>query len=101
MVLNGHPTQRLAHNLNVCFPSIESKALIHLLRMICRSLPGLSACPTTSVEPSHVLLAIGRTVEESHSAVRFGLMRGNTGKDVVWGIDQVTQSIQKLNTLIL
>ena len=100
VILNGHPTKRLAHNLNVCFPGIESKALIHLLKDEL-SISAGSACTTTSVEPSHVLLAIGRTVEESHSAVRFGLMRGNTGKDVVWGIDQVTQSIQKLNTLIL
>jgi len=99
VILNGHPTKRLAHNLNVCFPGIESKALVHLLKDELSISVG-SACTTTSVEPSHVLLAIGRTVEESHSAVRFGLMRGNTGKEVVWGIEQVTQSIQKLNTLI-
>ena len=98
VMLNGHPTQRLAHNLNICFPGIESKALIHLLRDDL-SISAGSACTTTSVEPSHVLLAIGRTVEESHTAVRFGLGRGNTVEEMEWGIEHVTQNIQKLNAL--
>lgn len=98
VMLNGHPTKRLAHNLNVCFPGIESKALIHLLRDDL-SISAGSACTTTSVEPSHVLLAIGRTVEKSHSAVRFGLGRGNLEKEVNWAIEKLTESIQKLNAL--
>ena len=98
VMLNGHPTKRLAHNLNVCFPGIESKALIHLLREDL-SISAGSACTTTSVEPSHVLLAIGRTVEKSHSAVRFGLERGNLEKEVNWAIEKLTESIQKLNAL--
>jgi len=81
VLLNGHPSKRLAHNLNVCFPGIESKALIHLLKDDLAISAG-SACTTTSVEPSHVLLAIGRTIEESHSAVRFGLGRGNTEEEI-------------------
>jgi len=63
-----------AHNLNVIFPGIESKALIYSLKNDIAISAG-SACTTTSVEPSHVLLAIGRTVEQSHTAVRFGLGR--------------------------
>jgi cysteine desulfurase len=97
VVLNGHPSKRLAHNLNVCFPGIESKALIHLLRNDL-SISAGSACTTTSVEPSHVLLAIGRTVEESHSAVRVGLGRGNTEGDMKGAIKRFTESIQKLNS---
>jgi len=98
VMLNGHPTQRLAHNLNVCFQGIESKALIHLLRDDL-SISAGSACTTTSVEPSHVLLAIGRTVEESHSAVRFGLERASREKDIEWAIERVISVIQKLNLL--
>lgn len=98
VMLNGHPSKRLAHNLNVCFPGIESKALIHLLRDDL-SISAGSACTTTSVEPSHVLLAIGRTVDESHSAVRFGLGRGNTRDGIYWGIEQVMRSIHKLTNL--
>lgn len=98
VMLNGHPSKRLAHNLNVCFPGIESKALIHLLRDDL-SISAGSACTTTSVEPSHVLLAIGRSVEESHSAVRFGLGRGNTEEDVGEGIGKVIKIVQTLKTL--
>lgn len=79
--LNGHPTQRLAHNLNVCFPGIESKALIHLLRDEV-SISSGSACTTTSVEPSHVLLAIGRTPQQVYSAIRIAVGRFNNYKDV-------------------
>jgi cysteine desulfurase len=96
VMLNGHPTQRLAHNLNVCFPGIESKALIHLLKNDIALSAG-SACTTTSVEPSHVLLAIGRTEAESHWAVRFGLGRGNREEDVQMIIQKILTSAQKLN----
>jgi cysteine desulfurase len=98
VMLNGHPTKRLAHNLNICFPGIESKALIHLLRDDL-SISAGSACTTTSVEPSHVLIAIGRTVKESHSAVRFGLGRGNTEEEIKLEIENVNQSISNLNRL--
>lgn len=98
ILLNGHPTKRLAHNLNVCFPGIESKALIHLLKDDL-SISAGSACTTTNVEPSHVLLAIGRTIEESHSAVRFGLGRGNRVTDIEWAIERVISVIQKLGSL--
>jgi cysteine desulfurase len=98
VMLNGHPTKRLAHNLNVCFPGIESKALINLLKDEVSVSAG-SACTTTSVEPSHVLLAIGRTEEESHWAVRFGLGRGNQEKNIERGIERVISVIQKINSL--
>lgn len=99
VMLNGHPTKRLAHNLNVCFPGIESKALIHLLRDDVSVSAG-SACTTTSVEPSHVLLAIGRTEEESHWAVRFGLGRGIVGEDIFQSIERILQKIQSLQKII-
>lgn len=98
VMLNGHPTKRLAHNLNVGFPGIESKALIHLLRDDVSVSAG-SACTTTSVEPSHVLLAIGRTEEEAHWAVRFGLGRGIKESEIQLIIGNViskTRQIQKI-----
>jgi cysteine desulfurase len=98
VILNGHPTQRLAHNLNVCFPGIESKALIHLLRNDL-SISAGSACTTTSVEPSHVLLAIGRSVEESHTAVRFGFGRGNKEWEVEWVREKVPVFLKQLEKL--
>jgi cysteine desulfurase len=98
VMLNGHPTQRLAHNLNICFPGIESKALIHLLRDDL-SISAGSACTTTSVEPSHVLLAIGRTVEESHSAVRFGLGKSITDNEVQYAIRKVQDRISHVKKI--
>jgi cysteine desulfurase len=98
VLLNGHPFKRLAHNLNIYFPGIESKALIHLLKDDLAISSG-SACTTTSVEPSHVLLAIGRTEEESHSAVRFGVGRGNTEEEKTLAIERVISAIHRLNTL--
>jgi len=95
LLLNGHPAKRLSHNLNVCFPGIESKALIHLLKDDLAISSG-SACTTTSVEPSHVLLAIGRTIDLSHSAVRFGVGRFNIKDEVEWGIDKTKSAIQRL-----
>ncbi|ABS54876.1 aminotransferase, class V [Methanoregula boonei 6A8] len=98
VMLNGHPTKRLAHNLNVCFPGIESKALIHLLKDDV-SISAGSACTTTSVEPSHVLLAIGRTEEESHWAVRFGLGRGNTEEIIEYTIITLKDDLNKIKKI--
>lgn len=98
IMLNGHPSQRLSHNLNVCFPGIESKALIHLLKDDL-SISAGSACTTTNIEPSHVLLAIGRTVEESHTAVRFGLGRGNIEDDVRQGMKNTILSLERIRRI--
>jgi cysteine desulfurase len=59
-----------------------------------------SACTTTSVEPSHVLLAIGRTIQQSHTAVRFGLGRFNKDNEVEYAINKVELAVQNLNQLI-
>ena len=96
--LNGHPTQRLAHNLNVIFPCIESKALMYSLRNDVAISAG-SACTTTSVEPSHVLLAIGRSIEQSHTAVRFGLGRFNTENEMNHTIDFTIKAFQSLKQI--
>lgn len=98
VILNGHPEQRLPHNLNVCFPGIESKALIHLLRDDVAISAG-SACSTTSVEASYVLQAIGREEEYLHSAVRFGLGRFNSEEDVRSVMEGVEVDIYKLQKI--
>jgi cysteine desulfurase len=95
VVLNGHPEKRLAHNLNVCFPGIESKALIHLLRNDVAISAG-SACTTTSVEPSHVLKAVGLGDSDIYSTVRFGSGRFNTGEEIEHCIHVVISGSKKL-----
>lgn len=95
VTLNGHPERRLAHNLNVCFPGIEGKALIHLLRNDVAISTG-SACTTSSVEPSHVLKAIGLNESDIFSALRFGLGRFNTEEEIEHCINVVISSYKKL-----
>lgn len=78
---NGHPTERLPHNLNVYIPGIESRALVVSLKDLIALSTG-SACTTATVEPSHVIQALGQTEERAHSSVRFGLGRFTTDEEV-------------------
>ncbi len=79
--LNGHPELRLTHNLNITIPGIESKALMHSLKGKLSFSAG-SACSTVKVKPSHVLLAIGRTEEETYQTIRLGLGRSLREADI-------------------
>ncbi len=78
--LNGHPDQRLPHNLNVYIPGVDAKLLIQNLDGIAVSAG--SACATTSTEPSHVLLALGYGVERANRSIRIGLGKGNSLSEV-------------------
>jgi len=95
VLLNGHPTHRLSHNLNICLEGIENKALINLLKNDIAISAG-SACTTTTVEPSHVLRAIGRTDSQAHSSIRIGFGRFNTDEEINWAIDKIQLAIKKL-----
>jgi cysteine desulfurase len=79
--LNGHPAERLPNNLNVSLPGIQSKALIVELKGV--AIATGSACTSLSVEPSHVVRALGFGEERAHCAVRIGTGRGNTGEQIV------------------
>ena len=78
--LNGHPTQRLPHNLNVSIKGIESRSLIVQLKNIAISTG--SACTSASVEPSHVILALGFGESRAHSAIRIGLGKSTSSDDI-------------------
>lgn len=81
-VLNGDPIQRLPGNVNVSFPGIAGESLLLLLDEagICAS--SGSACASGSLEPSHVLLAIGRSPQLASASLRLTLGRGSTDEDV-------------------
>lgn len=72
--LNGHPQNRLAHNLSLTIPGVEAKALIHRLKNKLSFSAG-SACSTIKVEPSHVLKAIGLSDDKTFQTIRLGLGR--------------------------
>lgn len=93
--LNGHPTKRLAHNLNVRFDGIESKAIINSVSKKLAISAG-SACTTQMVEPSHVLLALGLSEEQAHSAIRIGYGRFNSDEEINIAANEISSSIISL-----
>lgn len=96
--LNGHPTQRLAHNLNIRFDGVESKAIINSISKKLAISTG-SACTTKMVEPSHVLLSIGLTEDECHSSIRLGCSRFNSDAEIAVAIDEITSCVSSLGKI--
>jgi cysteine desulfurase len=82
LYLNGHPTQRLANNLNVRLDGIEGESMILMLDMEGICVSSGSACTTGSLEPSHVLLALGIPAEHAHGSLRVTLGRSTTVADI-------------------
>jgi len=97
--LNGHPTERLPNTLSVSFEYIEGEAiLLDLDRLgICAS--SGSACTSGSLEPSHVLRAMGVPFTCAHGSVRFSLSRYNTEDDVDYVIEHLPSVINRLREL--
>jgi len=81
-VLNGHPTERLPNNVNVSFPGTEAEALLLALDLAGVSASSGSACTSGSIEPSHVLEAMGLDDARTRSAIRFTLGRETTLDEV-------------------
>lgn len=92
--LNGHPDNRLAHNLNITIPGVESKALILKLKGKLSFSAG-SACSTVKVKPSYVLKAIGLAEEEIFQTIRIGLGRGTRVDNIT---DILIQGIKELES---
>jgi cysteine desulfurase len=92
---NGHPVHRLPHNLNVFIPGIESKALVLELNNVMAFSTG-SACTSANVEPSHVILALGRGEERAHSSVRFGLGRFTSQEEVELAVNAIVTAVSRL-----
>jgi cysteine desulfurase len=94
---NGDPAACLPHNLNLCFPGVESEALLLALPDVALSTG--SACTSGSPEPSHVLAALGLSAELAHASVRFGLGRGTTAAEVELVIARVAEEVARLRAL--
>lgn len=98
-VLNGDTTHRLANNVNVCFEGIEGESLLLLLdhKGICAS--SGSACTSGSLDPSHVLLAIGRPHEIAHGSLRLSLSRYTTEEEIDKTIQAVIEVVAYLRSI--
>ena len=95
-ILNGDLEKRLPGNVNFCFEGIEGESLLLLLddKGICAS--SGSACTSGSLDPSHVLLAIGRPHEIAHGSLRLSLCEENTEEDVEYILQSVPDIVEYL-----
>ncbi len=80
--LNGHPDYRLPNTLNLTLPGLRGESIVIALDRYGIALSSGSACKSGSPEPTHVLIAMGRTAEEAHCSVRFSLSRYTTSDDI-------------------
>jgi cysteine desulfurase len=95
--VNGDLVARVPHNLNISFNFVEGESLMMAMKGIAVS--SGSACTSASLEPSHVLRAIGRPDELAHSSIRFTLGRFSTEADVDAAVDLVVRNVRKLREL--
>ncbi len=97
--LNGHPTRRLPNNVNVRFSYIEGESLILSLDMEGVACSSASACTSKTLEPSHVLLAIGLKHEEAHGSLLFTLGRQNTREDIKYVSGLLPSIVKRLRAI--
>jgi len=97
--LNGHPTKRLPGNANFCFEFIEGESMLLSLDMEGVAASSGSACTSGSLEPSHVLLAIGLPPEIAHGSLRLTLGKDNTEEEIDYIIGILPGIIKKLRAL--
>ncbi len=98
-VLNGDRERRLPGNVNFCFEGIEGESLLLLLddKGICAS--SGSACTSGSLDPSHVLLALGRPHELAHGSLRLSLSEDNTEEEMGYVVKAVTETVEYLRSI--
>jgi cysteine desulfurase len=92
--LNGSKEKRLPNNLNISFEGLESSVLLSQLNNI--ALSSGSACSSATLQPSHVLKAIGKSNSQIKSAIRFGIGRETTNEEINYVIEQVVKTVNTL-----
>jgi cysteine desulfurase len=97
--LNGHPTQRLPDNVAVRYSFIEGESMLLSLDMLGVAASSGSACTAKTLEPSHVLMAIGLKHEEAHGSLLFTLGRQNTEEDADYVISAMPNIVKRLRAI--
>jgi cysteine desulfurase len=97
--LNGHPTERLPNNVNVSVHFIEGESMLLNLDMLGIAASSGSACTSGSLEPSHVLLAIGLPHEIAHGSLRFTFGKNTTEAEIDYVLDNLPQIVDKLRKM--
>ena len=98
-ILNGHPEERLPNNVNISFKHIEGEAILLSLDLEGIAASSGSACSSGSLEPSHVLSAVGLDHPTAHGSIRFSLGMGNTEEDVDYLLEVVPRVVDKLRRI--
>lgn len=98
-ILNGDPVKRLPGNVNFCFEGIEGESLLLLLDSKGVYASSGSACTSGSLEPSHVLLAIGRPHEIAHGSLRLTISPENTEEEMDYIIKSVDETVNYLRSM--
>lgn len=98
-IYNGDRERRLPGNLNISFEYIEGESLLLLLDMAGICISTGSACSSNSLEPSHVLLAIGLPAEKAHGSMRVSLSHQNTDEDVDYIIEKLPGIVSRLRAM--
>jgi cysteine desulfurase len=97
--LNGHPTQRLPGNVNFSFAGVEGEPILLGLDMAGIAASSGSACSSGSLEPSHVLLALGQSAELARGSLRITLGKGNTEEEVEYLLKTLVDLVRQLRQL--
>jgi len=97
--LNGHPTMRLPNNVHLRFSYVEGESMLMLLNMKGVAVSTGSACSSKSLEPSHVLTALGIPPEQIHGSLRITLGRENTMDEVDYVVENLVEIVKKLRAM--
>ena len=97
--LNGHQTQRLPNNVNVSIEGVEGESMLISLDMAGLAVSTGSACSSSTLEPSHVLLALGLSPEVAHSSLRFSLGQDTTKKYLDYTIGELVKIVERLRKI--
>ena len=97
--INGHPEKRIPNTANIAFDFVEGESILLNLDMKGVAASSGSACTSGTLEPSHVLVAMGVSLEDSHGSVRFSLGRSNTEEDVDYVIDALPSLVERLRSM--
>jgi len=99
--LNGHATERVPNTLNMTLPGIRGESVVIAMDQHGIALSSGSACKSGSPEPTHVLMAMGRTAEEAHCSVRFSLSRYTNDEDIGVTLSALKEVLEEKNRVKL
>ncbi|MGD2174569.1 MAG: cysteine desulfurase NifS [Candidatus Brocadiaceae bacterium] len=97
--LNGHPTERLPHLLNLSFTNVEGESMLLSLDAVGVCVSTGSACTSGTLDPSHVLIAMGIPPEVAHGSLRFSLGRQNTREQVEYVLQKLPPIVERLRQM--